>query len=197
LSIYFCISILHYYLYWRKKTHTHTTTKKKKKKRNIINILSIFCYILSTLQIFLGMAVIKNVVLCRPVFVLFFLFFFSLWHCIVCHWDCGFSLLFSYLQTFLIFMIWKVSLNFQFNSFLYLRVFTESYLQNRIIDKRLSLPPIWAYISISVFYTIICFWLQGNKLRHSYSPNSNYVYFRQSIQRRVYCMECKHSMLSV
>ena len=34
-------------------------------------------------------------------------------------------------------------------------VFTESYLQNRIIDKRLSLPPIWAYISISVFYTIM------------------------------------------
>ena len=34
-------------------------------------------------------------------------------------------------------------------------VFTESYLQNRIIDKRLSLPPIWAYVSISVFYTII------------------------------------------
>jgi len=44
---------------------------------------------------------------------------------------------------------------FSFAGLISSSVFAESYLQNRIIDKRLSLPPIWTYISASVFYTII------------------------------------------
>ena len=44
-------------------------------------------------------------------------------------------------------------------------VFAESYLQNRIIDKRLSLPPIWAYISVSVFYTIV--YIEEKKPTHT------------------------------
>ena len=50
---------------------------------------------------------------------------------------------------------------FSFTGLISSSVFTESYLQNRIIDKRLSLPLIWAYISVSVFYTII--YIEENK----------------------------------
>jgi hypothetical protein len=50
---------------------------------------------------------------------------------------------------------------FSFTGSISSSVFTESYLQNRIIDKRLSLPPNWAYISVSVFYTII--YIEENK----------------------------------
>jgi hypothetical protein len=56
------ISVFYTIIYIEEKKNHTNNKKKKEKKRNIINILNIFCYILSTLQIFLGMAVLKNFV---------------------------------------------------------------------------------------------------------------------------------------